>query len=152
MKIAFVSASWHSDLMDAARESCLKQLHALGIDPEKGVDQFNVPGSLEIPLMAQKLALTKRYAGIICFGWIVDGGIYRHEFVSQAVIDGLVRVQLDSGVPVFSCVLTPKEFRECPGHFAFFREHLTGKGRDVAGAAVNFIRLLATVEGVAGEA
>lgn len=149
MKIAIVSASWHSDLMDAARESCLKQLHTHGIDPENGVDQFQVPGSLEIPLMAQKLALTKRYAGIICFGWIVDGGIYRHEFVSQAVIDGLVRVPLDTGVPVFSCVLTPKEFRECPEHLAFFREHLTGKGRDVAAAAVNFIRLLATVEGVA---
>ena len=152
MKIAFVSASWHTDLMDAAKGSCLKQLHAAGIDAENGVDQFHVPGSLEIPLMAQKLALTKRYAGIICFGWIVDGGIYRHEFVSQAVIDGLVRVQLDTGVPVFSCVLTPKEFRECPEHLEFFRNHLTGKGRDVAAAALTFIRVLATVEGTSSGA
>ena len=43
-------------------------------------------------------------------GLIVDEGIYCHEFVSTAVIDGLMRVQLDTSVPVFSAALTPQDF------------------------------------------
>ena len=67
---------------------------------------------------------------------MVDGGIYRHEFVAGAVIDGLMRVQLDSRVPVFSVVLTPKEFHEHDTHRDFFRQHFVAKGAEAARACV----------------
>ena len=63
---------------------------------------------------------------------VVDGGIYRHEFVADAVIGGLMRVQLDTGVPVISAVLTPHHFHEHETHRAFFFEHLETKGAEAA--------------------
>ena len=70
-----------------------------------------VPGSFEIRCTrAQLLANSGRYAAIVAAGFVVDGGIYRHEFVAEAVIGGLMRVQLETGVPVISAVLTPQQF------------------------------------------
>ena len=75
-----------------------------------------VPGSFEIPLHAQRLAGIGRYAAIVGAGFVVDGGIYRHEFVAEAVINGLMRVQLDTDTPVISMVLTPHHFHEHDEH------------------------------------
>ncbi|WP_204322835.1 6,7-dimethyl-8-ribityllumazine synthase, partial [Streptococcus pneumoniae] len=69
---------------------------------ETSVDLFEVPGAFEIPLQAKLLARTGRYAAIVAAGFVVDGGIYRHEFVADAVISGLMRVQMDTDVPVIS--------------------------------------------------
>jgi 6,7-dimethyl-8-ribityllumazine synthase len=84
----------------------------------------------------QQLARSGRYAAIVACALVVDGGIYRHEFVAHAVIDGLMRVQLDSGVPVLSAVLTPQAFHEHETHARFFAEHLVLKGREAARACV----------------
>lgn len=151
MKLAIISASWHRDLLNAAKASCLARLSEHGINAEKDIDDFNVPGSLEIPLMALKLAKTSRYDGIIAFGLIVDGGIYRHEFVASSVIDGLMRVQLDTEIPVFSCVLTPHQFHNHSDHVNFFREHLTLKGAEIADSAFSFVSLLTKQAGLGVE-
>ncbi|HEV2695198.1 MAG TPA: 6,7-dimethyl-8-ribityllumazine synthase [Verrucomicrobiae bacterium] len=146
MKIALISASWHLDLLNVAKSSCVEELGKNKIAVDGDIDDFNVPGSLEIPLFALKLAQTRRYDGIIAFGLIVDGGIYRHEFVAQTVIDGLMRVQLDTGTPVFSCVLTPQSFHEHEEHIRFFKQHLAVKGREVAKSCVTFIDALAAID------
>ena len=70
---------------------------------DRQVDVFEVPGAFEIPLRVKQLAETEEYAGIVAAGLVVDGGIYRHEFVATAVIDGLMRAQMDTGTPVFFC-------------------------------------------------
>jgi 6,7-dimethyl-8-ribityllumazine synthase len=80
------------------------------------------------------LVRTGRYAAIVATGLVVDGGIYRHEFVCEAVINGLMRVQLDSEVPVISAVLTPQHFHEHAEHVRFFREHFVMKGTEAATA------------------
>ena len=88
----------------------------------------------EIPLHAKILAASGRYDAIVATGLIVDGGIYAHEYVSEAVISGLMRVQLDTDVPVLSAVLTPRHFHEHEAHHRFFREHFLVKGTEVATA------------------
>ena len=90
------------------------------------VDVFEVPGSFEIPLHAQVLAKTRRYTAIVAAGLVVDGGIYRHEFVADTVIKALMDVQLRTEVPVFSAVLTPQQFHETEVHYDFFRRHFAG--------------------------
>lgn len=70
------------------------------------VDIFDVPGALEIPLHAKTLAETGRYDAILGTAFVVDGGIYRHDFVAGTVLDGLMTVQLQTNVPVLSAVLT----------------------------------------------
>lgn len=142
MKIATITALWHRDLLDLAKAACHSRLESYGLNVEQDIEDFIVPGSLEIPLMAQKLAQSAKYNGIIAFGLVVDGGIYRHEFVASSVIDGLVRVQLDTGIPVFSCVLTPHQFHEHSDHLEFFGKHMAKKGTEVAESAYSFITLL----------
>ena len=105
-----------------------------------------MPGAFEIPLLAQRLARSGRYDAIVACGLVVNGGIYRHEFVGAAVIDGLMRVQLDTEVPVLSAVLTPRDFHEHAEHVKFFSEHFVKKGVEVAKACLETIAGLRRVE------
>ena len=108
-----------------------------------------MPGSFEIPLHAQILAKTRRYTAIVAAGLVVDGGIYRHEFVAEAVISGLMRVQLDTEVPVISAVLTPQRFHAHEEHQRFFREHFVVKGAEAAEACARTIDNLRRVRAAA---
>ncbi len=114
-QIAFVQATWHRNIVDKAREGFTEQIGTHGFDAA-ALEFFEVPGAFEIPLTAKRLALTGRYRAVVAAGLVVDGGIYRHDFVATAVIDGLMRVQLDTDVPVFSVVLTPHHFHEHDEH------------------------------------
>ena len=148
-RIAIISASWHSDIVGRSRDAALAELQRSGTAAEC-IDCFDVPGAFEIPLLAQKLAQTGRYAGIIACALVVNGGIYRHEFVSSAVIDGLMRVQLDHGTPVFSAVLTPRDFHDHEEHHRFFSGHFVKKGTEVAQACNQTLATLRAVESLRG--
>ena len=82
------------------------------------------------------LAKTGKYSIIVATGLIVNGGIYRHEFVTTAVIDGIMRVMLDTEVPILSVILTPQNFHEHEEHHKFFFEHFKVKGREAASACL----------------
>jgi 6,7-dimethyl-8-ribityllumazine synthase len=134
-RIAFIQSCWHKDLVDQCREAFLAESASLGHEQER-VDVFEVPGAFEIPLQAKLLGRGGRYGAIVAAALVVDGGIYRHEFVAQAVIAGLMQVQLEIEVPVISAVLTPQSFHEHEAHARFFREHLRQKGTEAARACV----------------
>ena len=134
-RVAVISANWHAELVARGRQALLDELEQSGIASSE-VDCYDVPGAFEIPLLVQALARTRRYAAVVACALVVDGGIYRHEFVAAAVIDGLMRVQLETGVPVLSMVLTPQQFHEHDVHTRFFAEHLVTKGREAARACV----------------
>ncbi|KAF1048191.1 6,7-dimethyl-8-ribityllumazine synthase [Xylophilus sp.] len=140
-RIAFVEAQWHGDIVHQARNAFLAEIARQGVALDS-VDVFDVPGAYEIPLHAQRLARTGRYAAIVACALVVDGGIYRHEFVAHAVIDGLMRVQLDTDVPVFSAVLTPHHFHEHAEHSKYFNAHFVVKGTEVANACVQTLAAL----------
>jgi 6,7-dimethyl-8-ribityllumazine synthase len=140
-RIAFVQSCWHKDLVDQSRTTFIAESGQLGI-AESQIDVFEVTGAFEIPLHTKRLAESGAYEAIVAAGLVVDGGIYRHEFVANAVIDGLMRVQLDTGVPVISAVLTPHHFHEHETHRAFFFEHLRTKGVEAARACTHTIDAL----------
>ena len=135
-RIAFVQSAWHRDVVAECRLAFLDEIEARHVARDR-VDIFEVPGSFEIPLHAQLLAKTRRYTAIVAAGLVVDGGIYRHEFVADTVIKALMDVQLRTEVPVFSAVLTPQQFHETQAHFEFFRKHFATKGIEVAEACAN---------------
>ncbi|GGH48829.1 6,7-dimethyl-8-ribityllumazine synthase [Comamonas phosphati] len=144
-RIAIISASWHTEVVYQARDAAQAELQAQGV-AAANVQHFGVPGAFEIPLLAKKLVDSGRFDAVIACALIVNGGIYRHEFVTSAVIDGLMRVQLDSEVPVFSAVLTPRDFHEHVDHVEFFRQHFVKKGVEVAHACLSSLDQLARVE------
>jgi len=142
--IAFIKARWHGDIVDRCQAGFLGELDRQAWRAGE-VEIFEVPGSFEIPLLAQKLALTGRYAAIVAAGFVVDGGIYRHDFVAATVIEALMRVQLDTGVPVISAVLTPHQFHGDGPHDAFFAEHFVVKGREAADACLTIMANVANL-------
>ncbi|WP_110398878.1 6,7-dimethyl-8-ribityllumazine synthase [Sphaerotilus hippei] len=139
-RIAAISASWHRDIVHRARDACVAELARHDVAASQ-VEHFDVPGAFEIPLLARRLAESGRFDAIVAFGLVVDGGVYRHDFVATAVIDGLMRVQLDSGVPVLSAVLTPHQFHEHATHQGWFSEHFVTKGIEAAQAALQTLAL-----------
>src|SRR6266481_7264159 len=143
-RVAFVQSSWHRDVVEECRIAFLAESAARHIT---NIDVFEVPGSFEIPLHAQILAKTRRYTAIVAAGLVVDGGIYRHEFVADTVIKALMDVQLRTEVPVFSAVLTPQQFHESAAHFDFFRKHFATKGVEVAEACANTLLSLERLRG-----
>ena len=128
-RFAFVKARWHADIVDRALDGFLELV------PADAVDIFDVPGAFEMPLMARDLARTGQFGAVVCAAFVVDGGIYRHDFVAAAVVDGLMRASLDTGVPVLSVSLTPHHYQETDHHTAIFRAHFVEKGREAARAA-----------------
>ena len=129
-RFAFVKARWHADIVDRALEGFLSVI------PAGQVDVFDVPGAFEMPLLARDLAQSGRYGAVACAAFVVDGGIYRHDFVAQAVVDGLMRAGLDSGVPVLSVSLTPHQYQDTAHHNAIYAAHFVGKGREAGEAAL----------------
>src|SRR6266850_6091486 len=134
-RIAFVQACWHREIVDQGRDAFVAEIGRHGMSSDQ-IDFYEVPGSLEIPLQAKLLAQTGKYATIVAAGFVVNGGIYRHEFVAHTVIDALMRVQLDTDVPIISLVLTPQNFHEHDAHQTFFQEHFKIKGAEAAVACV----------------
>ena len=130
-RIAFVQACWHKDIVDQSRKGFVEQMAKHGYQASD-IDFYEVGGAFEIPLHAKLLARGGRYGAIVAAGLVVDGGIYRHEFVAQSVISGLMQVQLETEVPVFSVVLTPHHFHAGDEHQNFFFEHFVLKGREAA--------------------
>ncbi|SPH23721.1 6,7-dimethyl-8-ribityllumazine synthase 2 [Defluviimonas aquaemixtae] len=133
-RYAFIKASWHADVVDRAL------VGFRGMIPSDDFDVFDIPGAFEIPLVARDLARTGRYGAIIGAAFVVDGGIYRHDFVASTVVDGLMRAQMDADVPVLSAVLTPHNHQEPEAHDAFFRDHFELKGREAASAALALVK------------
>ena len=135
-RVALLEAGWHSDIVEQAGKSFVHEFSSLS---DKQVETFSVPGAFELPLKAQQLAESGRYAAVVACALVVDGGIYRHDFVASAVVDGLMRVQLDTGVPVFSVSLTPHEF-ETQEHKEFFYRHFVQKGAEAAKACAEVLQ------------
>ncbi len=134
-RIAFVQAGWHADIVGQGRDAFLGELSRHGVAPG-ATTLFEVPGAFEIPLHAKLLARSGRFDAIVGCAFVVDGGIYRHEFVAEAVVSGLMQVQLETEVPVFSVVLTPHHFHEGAEHQRFFSEHFVVKGAEAANACL----------------
>ena len=140
-RIAFVQACWHREIVDGGRDAFLAEMKRHGVSADQ-IDLYEVPGSLEIPLQSKLLAKTGKYASIVAAGFVVNGGIYRHEFVAQTVLDALMRIQLDTDVPIISLVLTPQNFHEHDAHQEFFHEHFKLKGAEAAVACVKTLENL----------
>ena len=141
--IAIVASRWHQEIVSRGTTAIHAALDREPLPPR--VDLYEVPGAYEIPLHVRRLCQSGRYDAVIACGFVVNGGIYRHEFVAAAVIDALMRVQLDTDVPVFSAVLTPRDFHETEAHESFFRDYLVLKGQEVARACVETLAGLATL-------
>lgn len=146
LKFAFLKARWHADIVDQSLVGFQARLDALGVTAD--VDVLDVPGAFELPLLAQTLAQTGQYDAIIGAAFVIDGGIYRHEFVAQSVVQGLMDVGLKTGVPVLSVSLTPHKFDGSDADHSYFFDHFVTKGAEAADAALAIVEAHAQLQAV----
>ena len=142
-RIAFIKARWHADIVDRAYDGFTTA--AAHLMPGAIVEAFDVPGASEWPLPAKKLPKTGGFAPVVAAALVVDGGIYRHEFVAGAVVDGLMAAQMATDVPVFSVSLTPHNFQPVEALTAFFTAHFVKKGEEAAHAVSQILVLNASL-------
>ena len=107
------------------------------------VDVAWVPGAFEIPLIAQRLAGTKRYDAVICLGAVIRGSTPHFDYVSGEVAKGVAKVQLDTGVPVIFGVLTTDTIEQAVERAG---TKAGNKGWDAAVSALEMAHLLKSLD------
>lgn len=145
LRFAFVEAAWHADIVHQARDAFLARMGEAGVGPER-IDLFDVPGAFEIPLHAQRLARSGRYAAVVGSALVVDDGIYRFDALMQTVVKAMMDVQLETGVPMILAVHTPHHFHEHAEHRKYFLRHFAVKGAEAAEACLRTVAGLRRID------
>lgn len=134
-KFALVVAEWNEEITEALYEGARDALLALGAK-SNNIIRKNVPGSYELALGAQKMANKKNIDAVICLGCVVQGDTPHFDYICQAVANGIMRVNLDSGKPVAFGVLTTLDKKQA-------LERAGGKfGNKGEEAAVTVVKML----------
>lgn len=129
MRIGVVTAAFNESITAGLREGALTFLKEAGVEEILSLD---VPGAFELPLFSQRLA-TRGYDAVVCLGAVIMGETDHYEHVAHRASEGLMRVQLDTGVPIAFGILTVRNVEEAVIRSQPGREN---KGREAAVAAV----------------
>src|SRR4051794_11885370 len=104
-RFAIVAARFNAVVVDRLVEGALAALNRHGV-ADASIDVVYVPGSYEIPLVAQKLGKGGKYAAVICLGAVIRGDTDHYDYVAGAAANGVANAALNSGVPVIFGILT----------------------------------------------
>ncbi len=121
-------------LLDGAQDALLRH----GVS-EDDIDIARTPGSLEIPLVALKLAQTGRYDAIICLGAIIRGGTPHFDYVATELSKGIAKIALETGLPVIHGVITADTLEQAIERAGTKKGN---KGFDAAVSAIEMANLL----------
>lgn len=137
-RFALVAARFNREIVErlvsGAREGLVKH----GIR-EEAVDLVWVPGAFEIPLVAQKLAESRKYAAVICLGAVIRGETDHYDYVASGAATGIAQVALKTGVPIIFGVLTCSTEEQALDRVGGKEGN---KGFDAAVAAIEMVNLL----------
>lgn len=137
-RFAVVAAKFNAEVVDALLAGALDGLARHGVTEDR-IDVVRVPGAFELPLVAQRLGKSGRYAAVVCLGAVIKGDTDHYEYVCRAATDGLLRAGLDCGLPVIFGVLTCQTDEQA---LARAGGKDGNKGYDAAVAAVEMVNLL----------
>jgi len=105
LKLGIILSRFNQFISDRLLEGALDALNKLGAE-EKDISVYKVPGSFEVPMLAKKLAKTKKMDGILCLGVLIRGDTPHFDFLSAEVTKGLAQVSMEEGLPVSFGILT----------------------------------------------
>ena len=134
LRIGVVMSRFNPDVCEGLLSACVGELQRLGV-ASRDITIATVPGALEIPLVLQSMARSRRHDALIALGAVIRGETYHFELVSNEQGSGITRVALDCGIPVANGVLTTENDDQ-----ALARMQI--KGADCALAAVEMANLL----------
>ncbi|MCI0637913.1 MAG: 6,7-dimethyl-8-ribityllumazine synthase [Gemmataceae bacterium] len=142
-RFALVAARFNQFVVDrlvAGAKDAFKR-HGVADD---AIDLAWVPGSFEIPLVAQKLAATKKYAAVICLGAVIRGDTDHYDHVSSGAISGIAQAGLSTGVPVIFGILTCDTLEQALNRAG---GKSGNRGHDAALSAIEMTNLLKQLPG-----
>ena len=139
IRIAIVGSSFRREVAEELEKRCIATLRKHGV---AAPDCFRVPGAMEIPLMAKRLAAKRRYDAIIVFGAVVKGATYHFEQVADECARGCMQVAYDYGIPVVYEVLAVYKLRDAMTRATRKKEN---KGEEAAKTALAMVQALRTV-------
>lgn len=135
-KIAIVKAEWNAEITDGLLKGALELLRGAGVKEDQ-INQYEVPGSFELPLAARWAIEIKHADAVICLGSVIRGETSHFDYVCQAVSQGIKDVSLKYGKPVVFGVLTDDNIEQS-------RARSGGKhGNKGTEAAVTALKMLA---------
>lgn len=140
-KFAIVISRFNEFISGKLLEGCLDTLVRHGAQ-ENAQDVVWVPGAFELPMLALKLAKSKKYDGVICLGTVIRGATPHFEFVASEAAKGVAKVSLDTGIPCIFGVITADNLEQ-----AIERAGTKdgNKGRDAAMVAIEMANLYSKV-------
>ncbi len=138
LRVAVVTSRFNDLVTDRLRAGCVDGLTRHGMDPASIVEA-SVPGALELPLAAQRLAGSGDVDAVICIGAVIRGSTDHHIHVGGQCAAGLARVQLDTGIPVIFGVLTTDDVA---GALERAGGKMGNKGFEAAATAIEMVDLL----------
>ncbi len=141
-RFALVAGRFNGLVTEALLAGCRETFRRHGV-AEDQLDVIWVPGSFEIPLMARKLAESKRYSAVVCLGCVIRGETGHYDHVAGQAAAGVMQAGLSTGVPVIFGVLTTETVEQ-----ALNRSGLKAgnKGVDAALAAIEMVNLLRLID------
>ncbi|WP_419728039.1 6,7-dimethyl-8-ribityllumazine synthase [Lichenicola sp.] len=142
-RIALVVSRFNDDITGGLRRGALEWLAEHEI-PVADADVIAAPGAYELPLIAQALARTGRYQGVICLGCVIKGDTAHFEFISLGAATGLMQATLSTGVPIAFGILTTYTEDQA---ISRSRGDVHNKGREAAAACVESIAILQRIAG-----
>ena len=113
--------------------------------PDENISVIWVPGSFEIPLVAKKLALSKKFDAVICLGAVIRGATTHYDYVCNEVSKGVAQVGLQSGVPTIFGVVTTENIQQAIERAG---TKAGNKGFDAAISAMEMANLLISMDSV----
>ena len=141
MKIGIVAARFNefivSKLIGGAEDALIR--HGVGKDD---IELAWVPGSFEIPIVAQKMAESKKYDAIICLGAVIKGATDHYDFVCAVASKGIATVGMKTGVPTLFGVLTTDNIEQAIERAG---TKAGNKGYDTACAAIEMVNLMKNI-------
>jgi 6,7-dimethyl-8-ribityllumazine synthase len=140
-RFALVVARFNEFITSRLVSGAIDELTRHGAEPDH-ITQVWVPGSWEIPLVAQKLAATGRYAAVICLGCVIRGQTPHFEYIAAEVAKGIAQVSLSTGVPVTFGIVTADALEQAIDRAG---AKTGNKGADAARAAIEMANLLAAI-------
>ena len=135
LKVGIISSRFNTPVVSELLNFCIKKLESQGVSLYNIVHK-EVPGALEIPLLANAFALSKEFDVLIGIGAVIRGETYHFEVVSDQSAQGVMRVQLDHNIPVINAIITTNSSEE-----AYARTKIKGEE-----AALNAIEMAALIK------
>jgi len=141
LRFAIIRSRFNEEVTTRLLDGAWDALRASGVRNE-AIDVVVVPGAFEIPLVASRLARSRRYDALICLGAVIRGATPHFDYICTVVSQGIARVAYDYGLPVIFGVLTTNTQKQADARSGKGGRGVVNRGAEAARSAIEMATLM----------